>query len=870
MILAILFCAMLQAPPQDPTVEEARKELHAWYADRKLESPYRKPLRALGSEDPKERAWASAYLVALFKRTVYDEEHGLTPETRGYKMGGGPQDDAAEMRHHAAEALSEASFHEDGRDALAVALYLFKEDPYEPNQIPAIKAIAKIRTQQASDVLREVVLGPHPAFQVLIVAIKESALRKLHGLEDNYRTLANHYHSGVRTEARAAVKVLGLRDVPEVKPGERITPSLEKGLRRLAQLPFESIPADAPWKRFVETTHPEWSKEPQVYSTQGWLLGTGENELHILRLDGTSGTLEKDKTVLQDGSIRDLAEQVIKLRARLTAGKDKEAQRELDEVLGQREFMRFSGSKEPTLAEGMMAAWSLIRGDRDTAAGLVVPLLEQVEHERAMVDAFRDLLAIELDHRMLGAFCSRKYEDSLALARHLSGAAFDGWYRQGRARDLGDQLPKRIGVDFVTLTLATTEEWETQSKKLSRDDRIRHLAERLRLIYAVQNSIPGGVDFAEDQSRSGPTREWKDRITLINPYVELYNMNLSARECLLLFPALESRDFFLAYNLQRFMPNKPIHLFRVRWIVESLINSVAQKELIDRSILEADDVGKVKVHLEQAVEWLKKEGDLTLGGRLEREIAVGEDWAKVTAAVLTLYPLDRPALARGVESRLPRDAKNRSSLFMVASHVGASTAVVDLARREMEKDSTGWAALVVAKYGDREKKEGIASLAKALQNSEELALQVEAIDPILNSADPGAEAALVSLLSSRARIKPSIILIQRLFERGKVEARDVLIEIIGGKRDVQLSGWSSDFHMLMWELQEWSDDFDRPLKTEGQSGEDRERARREAAKAYASELFERLKKGEKGLIKRTEPGPPFKNWSGGPKWIRRL
>src|SRR5262245_21104118 len=63
-------------------------------------------LQALASSDAAARREAAEYLLALFRQTAWDEEHGLTPERRGWKIGGGgPQDDGAEIRWIAADAF---------------------------------------------------------------------------------------------------------------------------------------------------------------------------------------------------------------------------------------------------------------------------------------------------------------------------------------------------------------------------------------------------------------------------------------------------------------------------------------------------------------------------------------------------------------------------------------------------------------------------------------------------------------------------------------------------------------------------------------------------------------------------------------------
>lgn len=856
-------------------------DLRAWYGNRKARNPYEGALEALRSDDAERRRWAGAYLHAFFLQSVHDEQSGLTPRRDGYALGGGPQDLGAELRWSAARELARTPLAHGGRDALAAALYLFRDDPYRTNSVPGMTVLAKIDAPEVVEVVREVVSEPHPVYEILIIGIREASKRRIEELDDEIRRLCRHYHVGVREAAREAAETMGIVDIPAAEAEGELTPGLEKGLRALAKMVFAPIPTDAKWAK-VRVTEPPWQKggEPYVYEHHGWLLGeSAGGELRFLEWVGVELPLDPAKTKVLPETLPEIAAEVIRLRTTYVAKADGDLGRKLETLLGVRRFMRTVGRWTPSLPEGLMAAWSLERGDRQTVAKLLLPLLADVGHEGAVLDHFRDELAARLDHQMLDLFVTGDYADALPMARHLSLALFDGTRHQGRAKSLATQLPRRLKEDFLTLELPTEEDWREQEKSLARPERIRFLAARLRLIRAEQHGIPGGISFAEPQNR--PYRRElgvkQEIVTHVNPFVELHQMDLAADEIPLLFPVLRSDDYIRAYNLPRFMPHRPWILYRARDLAATLTNTVAQRELVDGAVLESGDAGRIDEHLAEAARWCEAEGDVTLTDRLARDIVESEDWEGVKRAVWHLNGLDRDVLSRAVVKRLATDVEHRGDLLMVAGSTGdAGVGAVEAARAHLAAGTTegrGWASLVLVEHTDREAREGIDALLEVLRTEDDPALQAHAVNPLLDTGDAKAAIALDALLEEGAQVHPSLIVVQRLFLQGHDAARDLLLDVLDGKRKDAIHEswpWSSGRYDLIgagvdlcYALSTWT------VELEPAEGEE-EASRIARARAWVVETFERIRAEEDVEVERTTPAEPFVAWSGAGRWIRRL
>jgi hypothetical protein len=281
-----------------------------------------------------------------------------------------------------------------------------------------------------------------------------------------------------------------------------------------------------------------------------------------------------------------------------------------------------------------------------------------------------------------------------------------------------------------------------------------------------------------------------------------------------------------------------------------------------------NDAAKTKAHLDEFEKWCETQGGVRLGDRLEREIVTGDDWEAVSAAIADLYELDVTALGRAIEARVPRDPKNRNLLFQVAAFAGPKPAVLEAAR--LDKTSP-WAAYLIARHGDKTKREGIDALCESLLGTPEEGLQEAAVEAILDSGDAVAGEKLVALFSPVSKVKVSTAVVQRLFEKGRPEARDFLLDLLDGKRleSVKFRWVLDGMEGLLFDLDSWGP-MEYPRSLMGQAREESVKARAEVRKAWVRSTFERIKKGEKPALTKPEVHPPFRSWGRGAQWVRQL
>jgi len=875
----------------DPVVDssigrEVHADLRAWY-ERKCEAPYpyRKAVTWLRADDAEQRLRGGEYLLAFFRQTLHDEQHGLAPAPDGYKLGGGPQDTAAEVRWIAARELAGLRVPGGGRELLEPALWLLHEDPRDATY--GARALANVRGEEADRALQEILVSDESRHEILLVALEAAKARNLRGAEPAVLRLATHYAEKVRDAARTCLAAWGVTDVAPYAPAEGLR-WVEGDLARLTSLLYESTTPNEGWCRVV-VTEPPWQEgeEPYVHEAHGWLKARTDAEVRLVDWFGMPTIIEAAKTEVFEETPAERAAQVVADRKdwleRDAAGAGYDGQSDFAEEMGAMRFMRTAGRWEGSLPEALLAAWCLEGGDVDSASALLLPILDAWDDPGALFAYLREQLAVRLDGRMLDAFVQGRYADALPLARHLAQDAFADFVHHDRAVGLAEQLPRRMKEDFVTLDLPTPDAWEALCATLSREDRIRYLAQRIRLIRAEQMGIPGGISYADEQWRPkdpNDTARWTaDRIVLVNPYTELWRMNLAANELPLLFDVVRSDDYIRAYDLPRFLPHWPMNLHRARWVAGSLVESVAQQDLLDPKILASGDAQAIEAHLAKARAWCEAEGAVTFGDRLERAVAESGDWEQAQGAAYQLNALDRAALGRAAAKRLATDGEHRKDLLMLAAHAGAAQAV-PFARQALadgDAETRGWAALLLVKAGDAAKREGIDALLAVLAAEDLPALANGTVDALLAANDEAATKGLLALLPPDAPHPTTMLVVQRLFLAGHEEARDVVLRLLeeGGPAVHEALPWmSGDFEdvggprQAAWELGDWSDDVPRLGKRN--ATEEERAAWLESVRAWVRRAFERVKAGEDPGIERLVVAEPFVSWSGYGRWIRRL
>ena len=178
----------------------------------------------------------------------------------------------------------------------------------------------------------------------------------------------------------------------------------------------------------------------------------------------------------------------------------------------------------------------------------------------------------------------RNYLKAIEFGNQLSKNIFIGYEYQKNAIALTGQL-KSHPEDFKTFRVPDSLEWIALKSKLSRNEQIIFLANRLRLLNCVQPGQPAFINYGIYQFSISDENaqklnisywEYNPQYAVINPFVELYKMKLTPHEAELLLPYLLSDDYIASYSFHRdFMHERTLH--KVSWVISSLLFEITNQ-----------------------------------------------------------------------------------------------------------------------------------------------------------------------------------------------------------------------------------------------------------------------------------------------------
>ncbi len=770
-----------------PAGRQAFEDVRAAYRDDAPSVPRsREAALKLASPQAEERAWAAEYLVALFRQTVSDQALRRTPRGRGLKLGPGPQDDGAAIRRVAIGEVARATVAPESTEALAPATWLWKERRDLLAQGAAMSLFVQIRHPDADAAISEAVRREDTAYPALEGALLEVALRKLPGLDDEVRRLCLHYRVAVREAAASAAKALGLERVPTYAPDAPFVPSLDRRVREMAARVHPAVPEGAAWVRFrmkPDPEHPE--REAEV---AGWRLPARDG--HALMIDWFGEVVDAGgpRWEAVEDTLAEAARRLVAWREAFDAlgPNDFDGRRKIESRMGIRRFGDFTGRTwEGILPEGLVAAWAYVRGDRATAAALLLPLLEDGLDEEGLFAQFRDDAARRMDERMLDAFVSGRYPRALRFARHLASPLFDGWRHRQRAQDLAEEVQRR-GDDFGALALPTPGAWEQQVSTMPRGRAVAFLAARLRLLHARQWGIPGGISYADEQFAPG-TAPLDEASTppepRINPYVELLRLDLRGDEVAPLIALLSSRDHVLAYDLERFGEHRPQSFHRVRWVAGSLLDAVAAEDLVDRAAVESGDEVRVAAEVRRLEAWFAARGDRRQTDRLFA-VATGKPWEEANVALRSLAALAPDRGSAAAAQRAATDAEHRADLVRLVADLGGAGQLSEARAWVGDADPTirFMGAWILLRHGDKAAREGIDAVLDRLRADDGWRLRDAVVDDLWASGDAAARAYVEAAARAEGpESNVSLFLLQRRVLAGDEHALARVLDALEGR-----------------------------------------------------------------------------------------
>jgi len=576
---------------------EAYEKLGAFYADKSAVVPWQDALRQLNSPDDAVSERAGKFLAALFAQSFADEENGRARWESLPYWGGGAKSAARDFRGALAAEFGKSA---SSPAALPAVRWLLETERAPDAQASGMTVLCRINTPEAGALLLEQLAAPHPNATVLLAAINEAGNRKLDTAAPSLEKLCNHPRADIREAARTAYPLLtDGKSPPPYDPASAFSPALAATLRDIARM-APPVPPNATWHLFAKKEKGNGDDnagldEPPTFS--GWLCGETENDFTALDYFAQTRTLPKTEWTATVETLAQTGQRLLAMRASPS-----------DRIADQ--FSRRGGLTaqfEPgqiSLPEILTAAWLFARDERADCAKLLFPRLEKLRDERWLREIARDQIGRVAHEEMLVDFSERRdYPAALALARRLADNLFDGYTYHERAVELAAQLA-RSTADFHALTLPIPDEWTRMKATMSREDAIRFLAARLRLLNCIQPGQPAGIDYDDTQYQTPLEGEipWDKRVKVINPFSELSAMRLTPSELKLLIPYLAQRDFIPTFSYWRdFHPARTLH--RVSWLAGYIINDAAKRNLADLAKMETQDEAEQSGHLAAIMRW---------------------------------------------------------------------------------------------------------------------------------------------------------------------------------------------------------------------------------------------------------------------------
>ncbi len=844
--VAAASAADLKPVAEGPEGKRAFDDLARFYADDQKVPPFAEAMRDLKAADAGKRRAAGAYLLALFRQSFADEDNGRSPWQRLPYFGGGSRSAARDLRSKLAEAFGKEAA---GEEAIDAALWLLNTERLPDGQRAGILALRRLKGANADKAITGVLVPPHPCEEVLVGAVEEAGARGLNG--NAVLALGNHHRAAVREAARKVVEKHKIGAVPAFKSEDAFIPTLTKALDTIAEM-IEEAPRDTRW---VDVTFVGGEGKKTVRMT-GWLLENGD-DYRVLDWFGDEERIPARTFTVERKSLAEAA-------ARFKAIREKGDREALGELSRRGMLTMQFQPRAVTEPELRIAAWGWKRGEKKVCADVLFPRIDELADDRFLVEIARDLIGHSLHQRMLELFShERDYDGALRLARRLAKPAFDGYKYQPRARTLAVQLARR-GDDFKRVKLPDHGQWKALQGKMKREEKIKYLADRLRLLNCIQMSQPGGIDYDQPQYRLPMGKSGESKVEVINPYTELEKMKLTVADLVTLAPHLADENYMLAFSYWRdFHPDRTLHM--VNWAVADLVNAAAKRDLADlATYFRLDPAGK-QAHLEKVIGWCKVNA-----GKSEEELLL--DVVTTAPSREEFYSAAQELIAAKKTRVLPpllkrmKDHRDEARIIAELCHRLDAPETASPAREWVKGDDQTvafWGSLILLRHGEKTKKEGLEPLRKILEKDDGEILYPRALDTLLATKDPAALDLAAGILGKHhfgTRPNRAAVL-HRLFLAGRPEALDYLLAGLDSKDEGGTSFGKYKGQEVQRKLTR-GDEFAGDVsewRTEGPGYErmapDEDRAKqREALKGWLKEQFALIKAGKKPMMS-TQPRP---------------
>lgn len=597
-----------------------------------------------GSKD--QAASAARFLIDLSEHAFADEVSGRvgwysTPcwEVEGMNI-------ARKVREDVIETLAFATEEHDSQDSaelVPVLDWFIRKEIVLKYRTAAMRVLLKQDGKEA-----DALVGSIAGDETIPHALTTMALQRATGLglqlpEPTLLAALADHHADRRTAAAGHWKnQFGSEPPVRFDPVIAVqSPALREMLERFGKLMIDQLPADAPMVLVEES----WKKRPKsgpendVELSIGWLIKREGNDLRILDLQGRVCDFKLGDNPVEDwkgfSTVKFRELPIAELVSQIESGRkneDPEIKISVEKSLP----AQFQGPSEGV--PEMLLAMQLHRTRKlDLCARILLPALDSHPEDKVFFEVAKHRLAAIYAYRMLVEFVgNRDYNKSLAIAarieRDLGDTEFHSW-----ARRLLAELPKRMD-DFHGLSLPTRQEWDTWKANHNREEQIRFLCSRLRLMNCYQYGQPADVEWFDIQYAE-PCGILEDatlglglgKTRVINPLEELLGnseprsnqedddgnkiplppipgMNLGIRDVPVIAPFLREDNWILSVGFWRtFHPSRT--MTSTRELLACLLKESAKRELVDEREWSKLDDTQISEKIDAMIAWAKVRSD---------------------------------------------------------------------------------------------------------------------------------------------------------------------------------------------------------------------------------------------------------------------
>lgn len=689
-----------------------------------------------------------------------------------------------------------------GDEAVPALLWVWRHGKDAEERALAAFGMTSVPTATADRFFEQLLAGDARVPWALYHALQRVQQRGIAVDDAVLLRLCDHYQEDVRGYARAIAAARRLA-VPE-ESDDRLYPGLRPVLDLAAGLTVEDVPAGAEWVQLSLPADPAAYRDVSQ-TVPGWLLQRGGRgrEWRLLTAYGQVLAIAGDGIDARPSSLAGYAQHLLAERERYAATEDSDVHEAIEAAQGLRRSWHGSNDEwRGSPAELLAAAWALAAGDEATAARVLHPLVAEAWASDEVLQPLLFELAGQLDEAMLGAFANaRDYERALQFARRLAAPALSGFEHHDRACELAEQLPRRTS-DFHELQLPTPAEWQQFRKDRPRAEQIVFLVQRLRLLQCPQQSNPGGVWYStpQDGATGGGWREPTD--PRVNPFDALLGLDLAAEELAALLPALESRDYVLGYDLERFLPQRPSQLHRVSLVAATVCNAVAQAMVTDPRRFLGDAAERARAR-EELLAFGREHRGQRYSDLLLAQVGDEDDWQEVRSAFWQLERIDPVRAAAAMVERARRDPQHLPDVVRLIALLDRGEFVGE-ARDWLQADDADqrfFAAVLLLRHRvDAER--AFAEVHRRLAKPGTAPLAPGAVEALLACGLPAARAELAALLSGQhpSGYVPTVSFAQRLLRAGDPLAHEALARALRGEGPVRAWTESSDAALVRREV----------------------------------------------------------------------